>query len=1209
MKKRILALLLVLCTVLVSVPAFVLPAAAAGSDYEYSTSFNSSKYPVGGVYPDAAWGVYQYPVTGGVANFGTADGGLVNQKSYYGELTQMVCGPAGTLGWNDRVHFTLQAGSYGFGAFNYKDQIAVSQKAAAAVRYTVEKAGTVDINIDRLANISTQSNGTFVYSVMVNGLEKWSTTVEMANGVVKGDIVTDTTPDQLKNITVAVGDIIEFTILGSALNGDKTCWQGSGNVFQATVNFRAAVELPVTSFNSYTNMPTFDGTAIIPTGGWQPMGYLKKNGYDDPGKAYKLDINANQIISGGVNANFDEWPGAPINGWAQKCSMTVTPPAINNYWKVPGQLNVTDEASAGVRYTITEAGYINIKLDQVGNLSTAGDKIGLQNFRYGVFHNGVMIWPVAGGTLSETDALTENKVNVLVATDLKVKEGDVLDFICEAQVEAHQWTGSANVIFPTIAYTVLGLNVAHTSSFNNVVNMPIVSDTVVSGKGGWMPMAYTKVNGYADPSKASPMNTLMHSAVIAGKAIAAASDWPGGTIVGWRNKASIVIDNTGANGNFFNTRGQINVTTEQSGGMRYTAEKTGKVDIIIDKLINTALSSGESAGIEAFRYGIFHNGTMIWPVAGGTLSETVPLTAAGLANVEAVIDLDVVIGDAIDFIIEAQGVDGSESINNYSGAGHVFFATINYSYVNPNVAIFNGSTNLPKFDADGKVVYSGNFFPMSYVKGDDGFDYSNEDLIIPMDGRSPIMPTSSPYGAVSSVDLRWGGTARSLMVLESFNVNFFKDIGQINVTGKMSGGIRYVTEETGTLRIDLSRVGNTAPKAAGLDKFSYFVYVNGEKVWGMTGSEIKAALGGAATGTLTNVPVAADIDVVLGDTIDFIVEGATIGEADPWQGAGNIMFPIITYTKVIPKPTTSANVALGSNFALNVKVNLPEEALETMADFGLLVNGEEFPLIKESDTLYSAHNVLKAYVQDLESDTVTFQPYYITDEGMTIWGNEVTTNIVDVLQAYYNGEDEDVKNIAIATLNYVAEAQRYFDPLLGEDDLANAILAEDERDLGDFDVVAPSETVIIANPNGATVDFTGVSMILNNALALKFHIALPEDADIEEYALAAIDPMTLMAGLDAIAGIPAGAMVNPLKYTEEDGDAVAYFGTTFENMDRMYAFLVINAEGEVVSDIVLYNPLTYATTMVGDIEVGFVCKSLIALNEAIDVYTGAIANR
>ena len=891
----------------------------------------------------------------------------------------MVCGPAWNLGWNDRVHFTLKSGSYGFGAFNNKDQIAVSMKAAAAVRYTAEKSGVVDINIDRLANISTQSNGTFVYSVMVNGVSKWSTTVTMSNGVVKGDILVDTTPDELKGLTVEEGDFIEFTIWASSLNGDKTCWQGSGSVFWGTVNYSE-----ITYEYAYTssfNADKYPVNGTYPTSAWG---------------VYQYPATTDSVTFGGVGAEL-----VNQNSWAAGNDLIVCGP------------NAGDSS-------LTWHQRVHFSLKPAGN------------------------------------------------------------------------------------------------SF----------------------AAYN----YADSIAVSPL---------------------------------------------------------RAAAVRYTAEKTGTVDINIDRLANVSTQSDGT-----FKYSVVINGVEKWSTTVTTTNGTITGNIVAGVTPNELKGIELKTGDLVEFTIWATALGGDHT--TWQGSGNVFQATVKFRDAKDlPLATFNGNTNMPKFDANGNVVYSGNFYPVSFVKGDNGYDYSGEALL--MDGRSPIMPTSNPLGAVSSVDLRWGGTARSLLVLEGFNVNFFKTPGQINVTGKMAGAIRYVVEETGTLDIKLSRFGNDAPKAAGLAKFEYVVCVNGEEIWRVKGADLAKEFD-ATTGLKFNEVVATDVNVRLGDTIDFIVEG-DVGEADPWQGAGNYMWPTIAYSNVIPKATTSANVALGSNFALNVKVNLPEAALETMADFGLLVNGEKFPLIKESDTLYSAHNVLKAYVQDLESDTVTFQPYYITDEGVTIWGNKVTTNIIDVLQAYYNGEDEDVKNIAIATLNYVAEAQRYFDPLLGEDDLANAILAEDERDLSDFNVVAPSETVIITNPDGATVDFTGVSMILNNALALKFHIALPEDADIEEYALAAIDPMTLMAGLDATAGIPAGAMVNPLKYTEEDGDAVAYFGTTFENMDRMYAFLVINAEGEVVSDIVLYNPLTYATTMVGDIEVGFVCKSLIALNEAIDVYTGAIANR
>ena len=299
------------------------------------------------------------------------------------------------------------------------------------------------------------------------------------------------------------------------------------------------------------------------------------------------------------------------------------------------------------------------------------------------------------------------------------------------------------------------------------------------------------------------------------------------------------------------------------------------------------------------------------------------------------------------------------------------------------------------------------------------------------------------------------------------------------------------------------------------------------------------------------------------------------------------------------------NLALATNFALNAKVDLPINVLSSVAKVGLLVNDEEVALTKTGDATYAIYNVLKAYAQDLGSAEVTLQPYYVTTDGLTIWGTKSKANLLAVLQTYVDSADKATSDLAKATLNYVAEAQKYFDPTLTADQLANAILGNKDMSYRDMIVTSNGNSAIVVDNKKATVSFSGVSMILNNAIALKLHIELPAGADIEDYKLEVVELATQDKINNNKFDKGAATATIQLKNTDEEGNAVAYVGTTFENMDKVYQFRVLDAKGNVVSDTVAYSPLAYATRMANDIEVGYVCKALIALDDAITAYVAA----
>lgn len=830
--------------------------------------------------------------------------------------------------------------------------------------------------------------------------------------------------------------------------------------------------------------------------------------------------------------------------------------------------------TAGIRYTAESTGIIDIYFEKLGNdaTNTAG------NFTYYLYIDGqkVQTW-----TLTKV-AGEENWVystKTLVAGDVSIRKGQHIEFLCDTENLGYDGApgNSGNCLFPVIEYSFVDVEAdagTYTTSYNDTTNTPKHNGSNgVSYFGNWAVKTTRNNVGTYNYSDLIDINWAGTSGNYANLATSG-----GEAFLTWGN----------TNGNYHGKLGTFGATQTQAVVLRYSSEKSGTADIYFDLLGNVAAKASGT-----FTYTVYVNGTKVWPLNGETNTVVCANNGTHVLYNEptlAVPAISLNAGDRVDFVCEATGV-GNSGVNELWGAGgNAMFPTIKFTSINNNVKTFNSDTNVPVINEDKTVTFNGGFIPVAYEKGENGFDFTDPSAALLMDTQTSLWGAGNGI-APAAPHLAWANKAH--MVIKAFNANYFNQVGQICVTGKMAGGLRYVAEETGTVDIDFAMLGVTAPLSGGIKKMDYFVYVNGVKVWETDGATWTES-------TKANLEVANGIDLEYGDIVDFIVTG-DVGDADPWGGAGNILFPLISWTKIIPKPVTSVNVVMNSHFALNAKVEIPVGVLTEVDTVGFLVNGEEVALTETGLGTYAANNILKAYVQDLATEKVTIQAYYKTTSGKTIKGAEITTNIIDVIRAYSNSTDEAVKALAVAALNYISEAQMYFDPNLTADELANAVLSEeDQLDYRDLDYNKYDDTVIVENEN-ATVEFAGISMILNSATSLKFYIELPEDADVEDYYLVAMDPVTMQV-------TSAGVMAVNLKYTE-DGKAVAYFGSTFENMDRLYAFAVVDADGELASDILVYSPLAYAANMANDLEVGYVCSALIALNDAIDAYTGAVATR
>lgn len=226
----------------------------------------------------------------------------------------------------------------------------------------------------------------------------------------------------------------------------------------------------------------------------------------------------------------------------------------------------------------------------------------------------------------------------------------------------------------------------------NCINLPTKEeDGTIAYHGNWTPISYPK-GAYSDPFMAELMNQFHDSL--------------DGTISvddgGGAASMKITGQAWGGNTTYHAYYGQLNATSSSSAGIRYTAEKSGTISITLDaigKMANLGRQSKE------MRYGIFHNGEMIWPVTDGTaladtkplhelfagktayenLSDKYPITPDGVGaevyrGIDVISSLFVLEGDVLDFVVELVPEDG-KWYNMWEGQGNTFFPTINYTSV------------------------------------------------------------------------------------------------------------------------------------------------------------------------------------------------------------------------------------------------------------------------------------------------------------------------------------------------------------------------------------------------------------------------------------------------------------------------------------------------------------------------------------------------
>ena len=312
-----------------------------------------------------------------------------------------------------------------------------------------------------------------------------------------------------------------------------------------------------------------------------------------------------------------------------------------------------------------------------------------------------------------------------------------------------------------------------------------------------------------------------------------------------------------------------------------------------------------------------------------------------------------------------------------------------------------------------------------------------------------------------------------------------------------------------------------------------------------------------------NVQATLSFDVDAGDRLYFMMY--TKNDISLWW------YPQVVYDTVYTAPSASANLSVGSSLSVNTAVSVPE-GLEGVVESGVLVDGEKL----EGTTIPVAAKEA--------GKTITVQPYYVMESGITIYGKESVITVKDMLEEYATSEDETVKAAAEATLDYTAAADAYFD----EAAAAPEIVAPAGKDA----YVEKSESIGVSEYEGESkVEFRGISLLLNDRINIKIVIKgeLPAGAELQISKSASFDELETL-----ISGSPT---------EDEKGTKFIMDGISAQNWNTDYYIRVVDADKNVISDTLCYSVAAYYGRMIDRAEASdklkAVISSLMSLYEAV----------
>ena len=374
---------------------------------------------------------------------------------------------------------------------------------------------------------------------------------------------------------------------------------------------------------------------------------------------------------------------------------------------------------------------------------------------------------------------------------------------------------------------------------------------------------------------------------------------------------------------------------------------------------------------------------------------------------------------------------------------------------------------------------------------------------------------------------------------------------------------------------------------------AYYIAIvkNGKVIWPADGGMFLLSTQTEYTGNQTQINFLTTTDIATaipelpknlyveeGDEIAFIVNA---GNDLSWMF---YMEPVVTYTALATEPEEptvpeieSGSVTLNDKFAANF--NLDTEALpEGATNIGAYINDEFVAAANGTVTLGGIA------AKEL-ADSITVQPAYTVD-GTEVKGEETTVTVASMLMQYVNGDNAEAKALAIATLNYAAAAQTYFD--YNTENLANAGLSDEQKALTYANTYADGHKI---TGEGAAVTVYGIKLMLNDT------------ADIAVYFNSELD---LANGYTAIC--KNGDATYSVKFVKVENSETLY-KAIFEGFmptawDADLEFSVTDGE-KTVSETLTYSVTDYCFRMQGS-AIDAVVDAMLALYEAADAYTDTL---
>lgn len=657
----------------------------------------------------------------------------------------------------------------------------------------------------------------------------------------------------------------------------------------------------------------------------------------------------------------------------------------------------------------------------------------------------------------------------------------------------------------------------------------------------------------------------------------------------------------------------------------YTAIAAGKVSLTFDTL--KCNYTGDGAKLSDFCMVIVKNNQVIWPqaAAGKTLNTAAIYTAdaadaKGIQNnvntewfyaklgTDAPIQGDYLPqlaayctenSDPLPTGIDVQPGDQLHIVYKRVNTPHISaHPVVTYTEVTPETALWSGITtslacmykstisgsiNTPTVSDGGttagtRATFHGNWDYVSYSTDAD-FENGNVELI-----NTVVEP--GMLGTATRGGNAWYNSPTGMFHLNQNNPAQWGDCTIIPV--KTSGaGVRYTAEYTGLVKLDLTslRTVLTTPYGA--------IFINGEMVWPTAGGDYADRgdwykLEEKAVEYATTAESYAAKGVVLGEKTFYLNAGDTVevlfklraDDVSFWENnkTGIWAYLDVAYSELYPDVENEVSVTLASSFALNVFITVDA----AFTDVKVISNATEYPATRQPNGAYKATLPGKA-AKNLTDKIAYAVTATLHEQTVTLGWHETT--IAAVLQGYVGGANSGASDLAIATLNYAAAAQNYFD--YKTDDLANKGLSDGQKAVthGTYEKALDIDPLA-----GATVALKGMTLLLNDTVNFKLTVNTTD-----------------ITGLKAQISADNGAnWVDALRLEACDGgngDYKAIFaGITPGAWNTDYQMRVVNGAGEPVSSTVTYSVSTYAVRMAGNAEVKSVTDAMLALYEKAAAY-------